>query len=160
MEKFDPNALSFDEGLDRIKRIAEGSGFSPDQGILTSRDESVAPVIEKLRVQNVPEGFTKWQLPVYLPSASQLYISVAEPGAEVPTHSHREGDGIRFIAGGSITYEGKELTQGDWMYIPAGREYTFEVGRFGAIMCYCYCCSCAGAMDFLDDPGGPIERTF
>jgi hypothetical protein len=61
----------------------------------------------------------------------------------VPTHSHNEGDGVRFIASGSIKYNGQELTTGDWMYIRAGSEYEFEVGRYGAVMCYCYCCCCA-----------------
>ena len=69
--------------------------------------------MDALAIDNVPEGFRKWQLPVYLSEPSQLFISVAEPGVKVPEHAHEEGDGIRFIAGGSITYEGKELTAGD-----------------------------------------------
>ena len=96
-----------------------------------------------LRVSAVPGGFRKSQLPVYLSNPSQLFITIAEPNAEVPAHSHNEGDGIRFIAGGSIHYEGKELGPGDWMFIPAGISYSFRVGANGAIMCYC-CCSWRG----------------
>lgn len=29
------------------------------------------------------------------------------------------------------------------MFIPAGVQYSFETGPFGAVMCYCYCCCCA-----------------
>ena len=71
-------------------------------------------------MSNVPGGFTKWQLPVLLTRPSQMFVTVAEPGLKVGEHSHDEGDGIRFIAGGSITFEDKELSGGDWMFIPAG----------------------------------------
>ena len=71
-----------------------------------------------------------------------MFISVGAPGIKVPNHSHDEGAGIRFIMNGSITYKGKELTGGDWMYIPKGIEYEFEVGHLGVTMCYCYCCCC------------------
>jgi quercetin dioxygenase-like cupin family protein len=140
---FDPNRLSFEDGVERIQRAVEESGLRAEGRVLTSRDPDVAKAAESLAVENVPEGFTKWQLPVYLREPSQLFLTVAEPGVEAPPHSHDEGDGIRFIAGGSIDYEGKELIAGDWMYIPAGSSYSFRAGRFGAIMCYCYCCCCA-----------------
>jgi hypothetical protein len=31
----------------------------------------------------------------------------------------------------------KELSAGDWMFIPEGQPYSFEVGRVGAIVCCC-----------------------
>ncbi len=139
---FNPNRLSFAECLERI-RGAVGEADLSRGAIVTSKDEAAIKAMDALAIENVPEGFRKWQLPVYLSEPSQLFISVAEPGVRVPEHAHEEGDGIRFIAGGSITYEGKELTAGDWMFIPAGQPYSFEVGRVGAIMCYCYCCCCA-----------------
>jgi len=139
---FNPNRLTFDDGLRRIEEAVKRAGVDA-QTILTSRDETVSEALELLRVENVPDGFVKWQLPVALRCESQLFVTAAEPGISVPRHSHDEGDGVRFIAGGSIVYEGQELTAGDWMYIPAGREYSFEVGRYGALMCYCYCCCCA-----------------
>jgi hypothetical protein len=139
---FNPNRLTFEEGVERIRRAVEEAELSRDT-IVTSRDDAALKAMDSLAVDNVPAGFRKWQLPVFLNRASQLYISVGEPGVKVPRHAHEEGDGIRFIAGGSIIYEDKELSAGDWMFIPAGQPYSFEVGRVGAIMCYCYCCSCA-----------------
>lgn len=139
---FNPNRLTFEEGVERIQRAVEEAELSRDT-IVTSRDYAALKAMDLLTVDNVPTGFRKWQLPVFLNCASQLYISVGEPGIKVPRHAHEEGDGIRFIAGGSIIYEDKELSAGDWMFIPAGQPYSFEVGRVGAIMCYCYCCSCA-----------------
>ena len=139
---FNPNRLTFEDGLKRIEEAVRETGLDRE-AILTSRDEPVLKALDALEVTNVPEGFKKWQLPLALRCESQMFVTVADPGIKVPLHSHDEGNGIRFIAGGSIVYEGTELTAGDWMYIPAGRGYSFEVGRYGAIMCYCYCCCCA-----------------
>jgi len=148
---FNPNQVTFEEGLERIKKVAEEVGLGKRRGVLTSRHRLAKKAMELLDVSNVPDaGFRKWQLPVYLDRPSQLFVTVADPGLEVPEHSHDEGDGIRFIAGGSIEYDGEELTAGDWMYIPAGARYSFNVGPQGALMCYCYCCCCAGRLDLAE----------
>jgi hypothetical protein len=140
--KFNPNRLTFDQGIERIREAADRAGFRADR-VVTSRDSAAVRARDALAVDNVPDGFTKWQLPVYLSNPSQLFVTVAAPGVKASRHSHEEGDGIRFIAGGSIIYEGQELVPGDWMFIPAGQPYEFEVGPNGALMCYCYCCCCA-----------------
>ncbi|MGL5058740.1 MAG: cupin domain-containing protein [Microcoleus sp.] len=142
--KFDPNQLTFDEGLNRIERASETVRIKLERRILTSKDEDVAKLTDALKVNNIPDGFQKWQLPVYLEAPSQLFISTAAPNSKVPKHAHRDGDGIRFIISGSVIYNGQELTAGDWMFIPAGHAYSLDVGKFGATMGYCYCCSCAG----------------
>lgn len=141
--EFNPNRLSFDEGIQRIEQAVKAAGVETKGKIITSREPQVLKLMETLRVDNVPEGFQKWQLPVYLNRPSQMFITVAEPNAKVGTHAHNEGDGIRFIASGSITYNGQELTTGDWMFIPAGAPYSFDVGRYGCVIVYCYCCCCA-----------------
>lgn len=140
---FDPNQLTFEEGLERIKHACKKAGLDQKRGIVTSRDKHAKEAQELLKVGNVPCGFVKWQLPVYLDRPSQLFLTVAAPDADAPEHSHDEGDGIRFITGGSIVYNNVELTTGDWMFIPKGTRYSFKVGAVGAIMCYCYCCCCA-----------------
>ena len=53
--------------------------------------------------------------PVYLNRESNFFLSFAAPGIKVPEHSHDEGDGIRVILSGSLTYGGHQLTAGDWM---------------------------------------------
>ena len=140
---FKPNQLTFKDGLERIEKANREAGLTIGKEIITSRDERVKKALQKLETTNIPEGFKKWQLPVALRCESQLFVTVSPPGLKVPSHSHDEGPGVRFIAGGSIIYNGKELTSGDWMYIPAGTPYEFEVGPYGATMCYCYCCCCA-----------------
>jgi hypothetical protein len=154
---FNPNQVTFDEGLKRIQTAVKKIGLDVSKKILTSHDPQAEEARQLLMVTNVPGGFTKWQLPVYLDKASQLFITVAAPGARVGEHSHNEGAGIRFIAGGSIKYKGQELSAGDWMYIPAGVKYSFETGKLGAIMCYCYCCSCAGRADLFDQISNPPQ---
>ncbi|GGV12498.1 hypothetical protein GCM10010260_59020 [Streptomyces filipinensis] len=142
-DTFDPNRLTFEDGVKRITDAIRASGLETEDRIITSRDPGMDEVLNRLVVDNVPSGFKKWQLPFYMNCPTQLYITVAEPGAKAPPHSHDGGPGLRFIATGSIHYNGQELTSGDWMYIPAGKQYSFEVGRLGACICYCYCCSCA-----------------
>jgi hypothetical protein len=154
---FAADHLSADEGLKRLKDLTTAAGFSQRDRIITSRDEDVRKIKQDLTISAVPGGFHKWQLPVYLPEASQLYLTVAEPNAEVPEHSHPEGDGIRFVVSGSVHYGNHELVSGDWMFIPAGVPYKLRIGELGAVLCYCYCCSCAGARDLLTR-GDPVER--
>ena len=137
---FNPNRLNCAACTERLQRAVKAAGFKTDGQIITSKDEGAAKLRKALSTTNVPEGFQKWQLPVHLDNPSHLFITVAEPNVKSPRHSHKDGDGIRFIAGGSITYEGKELSAGDWMFIPAGKEYSFQVGPLGAVMCYCYAC--------------------
>ena len=140
-EGFNPNRLSFNDCIERITRAAEKANFRVADKVITSRDAAVAELTKgALRTTNTPSGFHKWQLPLYMKNPTHLFLTVAEPGAKSPVHSHDDGDGIRVIAGGSIFYNGKELTAGDWMYIPAGAKYSFEVGPFGATMFYCYQC--------------------
>ena len=155
---FNPNQVTFEQGLERIRAIADRVGLG-DRAIITSRGEAASRAQDLLSVSEVPEGFVKWQLPVFLSEPSQLFITVALPGAVASEHAHDAGDGIRFIASGSIIYEDTELTAGDWMFVPAGVRYSFAAGKFGALMCYCYCCSCAGIKDVMDvinsDTGSP-----
>ena len=152
--KFDPNTVTFAEGEVRVERALKRAGVDIRAQIVTSKDDSAQKLLKMLTVSNVPAGFTKYQLPIVL-DRSQLFISTGQPNAKVDEHSHNDGDGIRFIAAGSIEYNGQTLRAGDWMFIPKGKAYRFTVGPDGATMCYCYCCCCAGAADlrgFLD-PG-------
>ncbi len=145
MKKFNPNALTFEEGVSRVQSALKKANINIAKKILTSKDKESIKLVNLLVVDNIPGGFIKWQLP-FVMDKSQLYISLGSPGAKVGLHSHNEGDGIRFIASGSIIYNGQELIAGDWMFIPRGKKYSFRVGPFGASMCYCYCCSCAGSV--------------
>jgi hypothetical protein len=150
-QDFDPNAASFGDCMERVRAVQERIGLDPRATIVTSRDSTAREGQQLLRVSNVPDdGFSKWQLPVFLDKPSHLFITYGQPNIDVPEHSHDEGDGIRFIASGSIIYRDQELTTGDWMFVPAGIPYTFKTGPFGALMCYCYCCCCVHQFDLAE----------
>jgi hypothetical protein len=153
-QAFNPNEVSFEQGVERIREATARAGLDRG-GVVTSRHTEAQEAQKLLTVSNVPGGFRKWQLPVYLDRPSQLFITQAEANLTVPEHSHDEGDGIRFIAGGSIVHDGVELVAGDWMFIPAGARYSFKTGPMGALMCYCYCCCCAGRADLFREQGDP-----
>ena len=126
-----------------IHAAIKKAGVRLGKQIVTSRNPRVRKVTDLLSVKNIPDGFKKWQLPVYLDGPSQMFLSIGAPDLNVPEHSHDEGDGLRVIIGGSIIFDGVELTEGDWMFIPKGKKYQFKVGRGGASMFYCYRCCCA-----------------
>ncbi len=136
---FQPNRLSIDACAKRVKDALQKISFDMEKQVVTSRDKEGVQLRKELATRNIPDGFSKWQLPLDF-ARCFMFVSVASPDVKVPEHSHAEGSGIRFIASGSIVYKGKELTAGDWMYIPKGAKYSFEVGPFGATMFYCYQC--------------------
>ncbi|SCC32659.1 Uncharacterized protein BCZB5J_02593 [Bacillus cereus] len=139
---FKPVHIPFDDGINRIKEAVAEVGIELGSRILTSRDADVVKACNLLAVDQLPKGFTKWQLPFFM-EGGQFFITSAEPGASVGEHSHPD-DGVRFIISGSILYDGIELNAGDWMFIPKEKSYSFKVGPLGASMCYCYKCCCGG----------------
>lgn len=145
---FNPNQVSFYQGAVRVEGVSRKLGLD-HRKIMTSHDRHAGEIKKALNVSNVPEGFRKYQLP-FVFDKSQFFVTEAPANAEIPEHSHDEGDGIRFVVGGSVVYNGVELKAGDWMYIPKGSRYSLKVGPNGASMCYCYCCCCAGAADVRD----------
>jgi hypothetical protein len=137
-KRFNPRRLTLSDCRVRIESALKKLKFDPDRQIFTSRDKNAIKLQSMLQTRNVPDAFTKWQLPIWF-RETMLFISVAPPNVRVPAHSH-DGEGLRFIAGGSITYKSQELTAGDWMYIPRDKTYGFQVGPLGAHMFYCYHC--------------------
>jgi len=154
--KFDPNQVTFAEGAVRVEGVVRSLGVDLRSKILTSRDPLAQRLRKLLPISNVPRGFEKYQLPFVL-QPSQLFVTHAPAGAKVAEHSHDEGDGIRFIASGSVIHQGVELTAGDWMFIPKGVRYNIEIGPAGATMAYCYCCCCGGREDIRDWISDPPE---
>ena len=117
---FDFDFLTFEEGVSRVNTAIEGVGLKPGaflSKIVTSQDPTGKKLEEALTVDKVPDNYDKWQLPVYwVGTGAQFFITVIPPGENIPSHSHDEGPGIRFIIQGSIEYDGQELHSGDWMF--------------------------------------------
>lgn len=142
MAEFNPNKDTLAACLARIEAHRKARNIQNDK-IITSRSVGDVWSDKDLHVSNVPGGFNKVILPFASGGPATFYISSAGPGVKVPRHSHDEGAGVRFIVSGSIIYEGNILSQGDWMYMPAGAPYEFTVGPMGVTMFYCYECCCA-----------------
>ena len=139
---FQPNDSSFEDGLLVIEEAYKKVGFIPDGKIMTSKDEIAEKLKSALYGVKTPDGFDKWMLPFSLPGAT-FFVTVGQPFAIVPPHAHKKGSGVKFIVSGSILYGNKELTSGDWMYVPQGAEYSFNVGPAGVTIISGYkdCCS-------------------
>jgi quercetin dioxygenase-like cupin family protein len=143
-EKYTPDdsAIHAEKGKERIRRALEEhrSKHGEMSGVITSRDPGMNDLLYSLRRGDMPPGFEQQQLPVSLKGPDVLfYLTTVDPGAIVPGHRH-ERDLWRVIVSGSIILDdGRELRSGDWMYVPAGADYSFRAGlNPGAIIYHCY----------------------
>jgi hypothetical protein len=135
MNRFIPQELSFEEGSKRIRAALHNANVDIENTIITSRDPSSLKLKEDLKMGNLPEGVQMWQLPLVL-NRSLIFISVVAPNAVVPEHRHAQAPVFRLVVSGSIIYNGVELTVGDWMYVPAGKPYSFAGGASGGTVMY------------------------
>jgi hypothetical protein len=135
MKAFTPEELTFEQGIQRIRTALKKAGLDLENSIVTSRDPSAQSLRKQLKMKNLPKGSEMWQLPVVL-NHSLLFLSVMAPNAKMTRHRHEQGPVFRLVISGSIIYDGKELTVGDWMYVPKGKSYSFEAGPLGAAVFY------------------------
>lgn len=144
MSNFNPNARTLAACLATIADAQKRLNIDTSK-ILTSRDAAANKAKTELACTSVPNGFSKWLLPINTTGEATFYLSFGAPNTTVDEHSHDEGPGLRVIMFGSIIYEGQELVAGDWMYLPAAAKYKFRVGPMGVGQFYCYQCCCGGA---------------
>jgi uncharacterized protein YegJ (DUF2314 family) len=125
-------------GAKRIMDALKKHAIKTERRVITSRDPGMDEVRSSLRRENMPPGFTQWQLPVQMEGPAFFFLSVVEPGAVVPRHVHKR-DLWRVVISGSIITNGIELKSADWMYVPKGVPYSFSAGlNPGAIIMHCY----------------------
>jgi hypothetical protein len=139
---FDPKLRKpFSDCVQSVDDALKAVGHSHPRGqrILTSRDRDGAQLRAALDCTNVPQGFSKWQLPYIMSGESASFIAVASAGAKVPSHEH-EGESDIIVLSGSINLNGQELTSGDWAFIPADIPYSYETGAMGAALARKYRC--------------------
>jgi mannose-6-phosphate isomerase-like protein (cupin superfamily) len=137
--KPDDSVIEGRTGAQRIRASLKKHGINVKEGVITSRDPGMNDVRYALRRPDMPPGFQSWQLPVFLEGCPVFFfLTVAEPGAVVPSHSHQR-DLFRVVVAGSITTNGIELKAGDWMFVPKGTPYNYSAGlNPGAISFHCY----------------------
>jgi quercetin dioxygenase-like cupin family protein len=131
--------------IDRLL-VSFGGGNSQSAGVLTSRDPGVISAKEELTNLVSPhfDGVTRWFVPVapILPmewtgrfSAYTTYLSsgaIASPR----TLDTKEVGALKIIVSGSIKIQGNDqaLTQGDWVWLPSGGEYSLQAEDAGATL--------------------------
>lgn len=137
--KPDDRVIEGKPGAARIKTALRRRGVNVSKRVITSRDPGMDEIRYELRRTDMPPGIQSWQLPVILENCPVFFfLTVAEPGAVVPIHSHKR-DLIRFVLSGSIITNGIELKAGDWMFVPKGVEYGYSAAlNPGAIICHGY----------------------
>lgn len=135
----DDSVIEGEAARTRIREALERHNIRiDDTRVVTSRDPGMDDVRFHLRREGLPPGFQQWQLPIKLSGETYFFMTVAEAGAVVPTHSHKR-DLFRIVVWGSIIYNGIELKVGDWMFVPKGVPYSFSAAlNPGAIINHCY----------------------
>lgn len=139
----DDSVIEGETGKERIREALKRHRIKTDESrVITSRDPGMDEVRFHLRRENMPPGYEQWQLPVKLTGETFFFLTVGQPGAVVPTHSHKR-DLFRIVVWGSVIYNGIELKQGDWMFVPAGVEYSLSTAMnpsspAGAMTWHCY----------------------
>ncbi|HEV1991917.1 MAG TPA: cupin domain-containing protein [Candidatus Dormibacteraeota bacterium] len=125
-------------GAQRVAAALKNHGIVIKDQVITSRDEGMDDVLFELRRPDMPPGIQSWQLPVILDKSTFVFLTVAEPGAIVPTHTHSRNL-FRVVISGSIITDGKELKSGDWMFVPKGAEYSYHAAlNPGAVTMHFY----------------------
>ena len=117
------------KGVKRVKDALTKHGKKLGK-IYTSKDADMETIREELANDKAAPGFLQFQLPVALgPNQDVIaFMTIAEPGAVVPSHAHKV-DSFRIIISGSAFYNGVELKAGDWMVVPAGESYSLTAAN-------------------------------
>ena len=106
-------------------------------GVITSRDKGLLAVQRELKRTGMPPGVEQWLIPiVFRPSGDVLsFRGRMKPGARVPVHGHKFGV-VRIVLEGSLKFGRMTLNVGDWMFVPAGQQYSVTSGPQGCLISY------------------------
>lgn len=134
----DDSLVEGPSGIERIREALKKHNVTIEGRVVTSRDLRMDLVRLDLKREDRPQGFEQWQIPAWGDGPAFPFITVADPGAVVPEHSHKR-DLFRVVISGSIIVNGIELKPGDWMYVPKGVRYSYTAAfNPGAITLHIY----------------------
>jgi hypothetical protein len=135
---FDPEQLRYSSSdLRRYGLVREGYNRQElrergvESQVVSSLDTETALLMQRLPLETpFGEAIQKYELPI-----DMLPLRVAKtiflPGSHVKSHTHpphsveAPGGGLRIIASGSIEFENRKYSAGDWFFVPNGRAYEF-----------------------------------
>jgi quercetin dioxygenase-like cupin family protein len=140
--KFDPDDRFLGNrrkvGRDDIDRHLKSKKLKfPRTKFTTSRDRGWSDAL--IERKGMPQGWNTWQLPLYLKNGTSFFfIQRCETGTELPRHGHNV-DQLRVVMSGKVSIDGKELSAGDWVFIPGGVKYSMKaLSNAGPVILYCY----------------------
>lgn len=137
--KPDDSTIEGAVGTRRIRKALKDAGIEVKDRVITSRDPGMNDVRYALHRPNMPPGILSWQLPIILDDPTFVFMTVAGPGAVVPSHSHKR-DLFRIVISGSIILDDVELKAGDWMFVPKDTKYSYTAAlNPGATTMHAYC---------------------
>jgi mannose-6-phosphate isomerase-like protein (cupin superfamily) len=123
---------------ERIRAAQIRQRFDQARTVLTSRDRLATTLMDALPADGLARGFNGQLIPIVFASTIELAVS-ASVGTTTGRHYH-DTDGFQQILNGTVRItvgrddarpSGEapaiELGPGDWVWIPAGVEYTFEI---------------------------------
>lgn len=126
------------DGVRRVQDALRKNDVRFANRVITSQDKGMQATQRDLKRTGSPAGVEQWIMPiVFGPKDKEIlcFVSVMEPGAKVPAHSHGQGH-FRIVIEGSVKYGGVELNPGDWMSVPEGALYALEAGPKGCRILY------------------------
>jgi mannose-6-phosphate isomerase-like protein (cupin superfamily) len=121
---------------ERIQEQQAAQGFVQARTVLTSRDALATTLMNALPARGLEPGFDGQLIPIVFRSGIELDV-LASVGTTTGPHYH-DTDGFHQILNGTVrvSVEGArlpgqdlevDLGPGDWVWIPAGVEYTLEI---------------------------------
>ena len=126
------------DGVRRVRDALRKNGVRFGNRVITSQDKGMQAAQRDLKRTGGPSGVEQWIVPIVIcPKEDEIlfFLSVMEPGAKVPEHSHDQAS-FRIIVAGSVSHAGIELKPGDWIHVPAQVPYALEAGPSGCTAYY------------------------
>ena len=122
---------------ERIQAAHAGQGFNQQTTVLTSRDRLATTLMNALPAEGLAPGFQGELIPIVFGAGIELDV-LARVGVTTGPHDH-DTDGFHEILNGTVRVSVNpaarlpeqdlevDLGPGDWVWIPAGVEYTLEI---------------------------------
>jgi mannose-6-phosphate isomerase-like protein (cupin superfamily) len=136
-EKREEPRVNTEPEVRRIRAAQDEQGFNQRTAVLTSRDRLATTLMNVLPAEGLAPGFQGELIPIVFGAGIELDV-LARVGVTTGPHYH-DTDGFHQIVNGRVRVsvnEGARLSgqdlevdlgPGDWVWIPAGVEYTLEI---------------------------------
>ena len=124
-----PSGDHLSDDLRRIQGVQAAYRFDQQTTVLTSKDEVATAMMNGLAAANLAAEFRGLLIPIVFGPGTEAVVEA--PGGKTTGAHHHESNGFHLIRQGKVRFTGQDknvvLEPGDWVYIPAGVDYNFDV---------------------------------